>query len=332
MIELSVIMPTRNRADYLKEALESALNQTLDKSVYEIIVVDNGSTDSTRQVVEQLNRLHEDRVRYFYEPAPGLHVGRHLGARESKGDILVYTDDDIIALPEWLEAVRSAFNGPGVALVGGKNLPRWEGEVPDWVKLFESTDACGWHNGYLSLLDFGDKCMEIPAYYVYGCNFSIRKSVMYECGGFHPDSMPQELIRFRGDGETALSAALIKKGYRTIYEPRASVYHRVPPERLTAEYFCRRAFNQGVSESYTQIRKCGGLSIPRGPVKSGFSLLKKMKDWARAAMPRKKGIQTDKHPILAKVRRSYDEGLRYHQEEVAADPQLLAFILKKTYY
>ena len=332
MIELSIIMPTRNRADYLKDALESALNQTLDKSVYEIIVVDNGSTDSTHQVTEELNRLYEDRVRYFYEPAPGLHVGRHLGAREAKGDILVYTDDDIIALPEWLEAVRSAFNDPGVALVGGKNLPRWEGEVPDWVKLFESTDACGWHNGYLSLLDFGDKCMEIPAYYVYGCNFSIRKSVMYECGGFHPDSMPQELIRFRGDGETALSAALMAKGYRTIYEPGASVYHRVPPERLTVEYFCRRAFNQGVSDSYTEIRKYRGLNVPKSSIRFNLSLLRKIKAVAGAVVSRQKGNKAEVHPVLAKVRQSYEEGRRYHREEVADDPELLAFILKITYY
>jgi glycosyltransferase involved in cell wall biosynthesis len=279
-----------------------------------------------REVVEQLNQLHQKRIRYCYEPTPGLHVGRHLGAKESRSDILVYTDDDIIAFPEWLKAVRSAFSDPKVALVGGKILPRWEGEVPDWVALFRDTDQYGWSNGYLSILDFGDKRQEIPAFYVYGANFSIRKSVMYECGGFHPDSMPQELIRFRGDGETGLATAIMEKGYKTIYEPKAAVYHRVPPERLTLEYFCRRAFNQGVSDSYTQIRKYKGLAIP------DRTTLRKLIAWARSVMLRRIGIQREIHPILAKVKQSYEEGRRYHREQVASDLELLAFVLKENYY
>jgi glycosyltransferase involved in cell wall biosynthesis len=333
MIELSVIIPTRNRADYLKDALESVLNQTLNKDIYEIIVIDNGSTDNTREVVEQLNQLHQKRIRYFYEPTPGLHVGRHLGAKESRSDILVYTDDDIIAFPEWLKAVRSAFSDPKVALVGGKILPRWEGEVPDWVALFKDTDQYGWSNGYLSILDFGDKRQEIPAFYVYGCNFSIRKSVMYECGGFHPDSMPQELIRFRGDGETGLATAIMEKGYKTIYEPKAAVYHRVPPERLTLEYFCRRAFNQGVSDSYTQIRKYKGLDIPQPKIHLNLSLLKGLKDWAKqVAFNRKQARKEKTNLILAKVQQSYKDGRRYHREQVASDLELLAFVLREHYY
>ncbi|MFC1989904.1 glycosyltransferase [Chloroflexota bacterium] len=323
MIELSVIIPTRNRVDYLKDALVSVLNQALDKSTYEVIVIDNGSTDNTLQVVEKL-KAHDNRMHYFYEPVPGLHAGRHLGAKESKGNILVYTDDDIIALPGWLEAIRSTFNDPKVALVGGKCLPKWEGEVPDWLVLFKDTMEYGWADGYLSILDFGDKQLEIPAYYVYGCNFSIRKSVMYECGGFHPDSMPQELIRFRGDGETALSLTLMAKGYRTIYEPKAAVYHRVPPQRLTVDYFCRRAFNQGISDSYTEIRKHGELKGPDEAVQNSLSLLRRLKHWLRP-LPKT-------HPILAIVQQSYQEGRRYHREQVAADRELLAFIMNKNYF
>ncbi len=332
MIELSVIIPTRNRSDYLKDAIESILAQTLDKSLYEIIVVDNGSTDNTRQVAEELNGAHDDRIRYFYEPAPGLHVGRHLGARQSRGDVLVYADDDIIAFPGWLEAIKSSFTDPKAALVGGKIIPRWEGAVPDWVTLFESRDKYGWTNGYLSLLDFGDKRKKIPSYLVYGCNFSIRKSVMYQCGGFHPDSMPQELIRARGDGETALALAVTRKGYETIYAPEAAVYHRVPPARLTIEYFCRRAFNQGISDSYTQIRKYGGLNAPERTIQLDISLLKKAKDWVRAVVLPRRVNKGERHPVLLKVQQAYEEGRRYHREQVASDPDLLAFVLKEDYF
>jgi len=332
MIELSVIIPTRNRADYLKDALESILNQTLDSSAYEIIVINNGSTDRTQQVVEQLNHVHNNRIQYFYEASPGLHVGRHLGAQEARGNILVYADDDIIAFPGWLESVQSTFSDPEVALVGGKNLPRWEGDVPDWVAFFETKEEYGWTIGNLSLLDFGDVSKEIPAYYVYGCNFSVRKSIMYECGGFHPDSVPQELIRFRGDGETALSLAIAERGYKTIYEPGAAVYHRVPPERLTIEYFCRRAYNQGVSDSYTRIRMYDGLYTYRNPIRLIIAALRKLARITRYILSERQKRNNNKHPVLAKVQQAHNDGFSYHRKQVASDPELLAYVLREKYY
>ncbi len=333
MVQLSVIIPTYNRADYLVDTLTSLFSQTLDKALYEIIVVDNGSTDNTQKVIREINYKNDNRLRYFYEETPGLHTGRHLGAKEARSALLVYTDDDIIAAPGWLEAIKNTFDDPSVALVGGRILPKWEGDVPDWMNLFKSEGEYGWTIGYLSILDFGDITKEIPADYVYGCNFSIRKPVLYECGGFHPDAMPQELIRYRGDGESALSFAIMAKGYKSIYEPQAFIYHRVPPERLTVDYFCRRAFNQGVSDSYTQIRKYGGLNTHEELNRPGISLLQKLKDLLRPHLFWRKDNQVKRlHPILKKIQHSYKEGKRYHLEQVKSDSHLLAHVLKEVYY
>jgi hypothetical protein len=237
----------------------------------------------------------------------------------ARGEILVFTDDDIIAAPHWLAAIDSAFSDRHVALVGGKILPRWEGDVPAWIDFFKSELEPGWALGHLSLLDYGDSPREMPASYVYGCNFAVRRSVLYECGGFHPDSVPQELIQFRGDGETALAGEIEKKGYRVFYEPEATVYHRVPSERITVEYFCKRAFNQGVSDSYTEIRKNGGvLHMAAVEEKQGFV--------SRLLSMRRE------HPIRRQVRQAYLSGKEFHRKSVEADPELLRYVLKETYF
>jgi glucosyl-dolichyl phosphate glucuronosyltransferase len=332
MINTSVIIPTRNRALLLKDALESILKQTLSLDDFEILIVDNGSTDQTSKVAREFNAKF-GKIRYFFATEPGLHVGRHIGAQEAKGEILAYVDDDIIAASGWVKAIKDAFNDPKIALVGGKILPKWEGEVPDWINLFTSETEYGWTIGYLSLLDFGDVRNEIPAYYVYGCNFSIRKSVLFECGGFHPDSMPQELIRYRGDGETALSLAIIKKGYKSVYEPRACVYHIVPPERLTVDYFCRRAFNQGISDSYTEIRQKHGFNnLLVGNSRQSHYVVKSLKKLPQLFSYWKNKMASEQHYVEKKVSKAYKEGKSYHKRQVAKDPKLLEYVLKERYY
>lgn len=254
MTILSVIIPTRNRADLLQLALQSLKSQTLSADSFEVLVIDNGSTDNTKQIVDSFQK-QLGYIRYFFDPTPGLHVGRHLGLKMAKSDILVYADDDIEAFPTWLEGIAESFQDTSVVLVGGKNLPKFEIEPPDWILKMWVKDKNGNRIlGYLSIIDLGDAKKEISSYHVFGCNFSIRKSVLLEAGGFHPDTMPQDIIQYRGDGETHVSKFINNMGYRTTYNAKASVFHKVPKERLTEAYFCKRAYLQGISDSYTRIR------------------------------------------------------------------------------
>ena len=331
-MQLSVIIPTRNRSQWLGDAVNSILNQSLAPENYEIVVVDNGSTDGTRALAAQLEKKHPESVRCVHEERPGLHQGRHRGAREARGEILAFVDDDVIAASQWLEAIMKAFEPDDVALVGGKVLPCWEGEVPKWVPSFKKKNAFGWTLGYLSLLDFGNTPRKIPGKFVFGCNFSIRKSVLFECGGFHPDGMPEELIQFRGDGETALAKSVQAKGYGIRYEPEAVIYHRIPAERLTLEYFCRRAFNQGISESFTEIRQQHGLG--QTPVESrsgGIELAAKLKKIARAFIPKKLPADNGFQPIRQQIANAHQAGKAYHQNKVTANPEILEYVLQKTY-
>jgi glucosyl-dolichyl phosphate glucuronosyltransferase len=310
---LSVIIPTRNRARYLEGALSSLRGQTYSTESFEVLVVDNGSSDDTPEVCRSFGAF-VPHFQYLYDSRPGLHIGRHLGLKRAQADILVYADDDIEASPAWLEGIAEAFHHEQVALAGGKDLPKFESEPPVWIdRMWRKNPEGARTLPYLSLLDLGDETKEVGPDDVFGCNFSIRKSVLLEAGGFHPDAMPDELIRYRGDGETHVARYIMQKGYKTLFHPKASVYHRVPVERMTVGYVCRRAWLQGVSDSYTAVRD------GRGP---WFSYTVRLHRTVKRLVSRKPASTFISH---------YLKGFFYHQGEVKKDPALREWVMKSSY-
>ena len=302
---LSVIIPTRNRAALLYNTLESLSKQTYPSDHFEVIVVDNGSSDATSEVCLHFKQ-RITQLKRIYVPNPGLHNGRHAGLKEAIGEILVYADDDIEALSTWLEGIAESFSDPEIALVGGKILPKFECQPPEWVAALSKKTDSGWSLGWYSILDFGDRTHEIPHEYVWGCNFSIRKNVLQQAGGFHPDSVPQEIIKYRGDGETAVSIAVRDLGYKALYNPKASVYHVVSKKRLTPEYIYQRSYNQGISDSYTSIRTSRSYSDV-------------------------KQYNSPANTINDIVNRGLVDGFNNHQQMAKSDENLLAWILKESY-
>jgi glycosyltransferase involved in cell wall biosynthesis len=343
MIFLSVIIPTRDRANCLKGVLSSLTVQTYPPKCFEVLIVDNGSKDNTKEIFDfyssSILNLH-----YYYDDRPGLHVGRHVGLREAKGDILVYADDDIEATQMWLEGIAESFNDKEVVLVGGKILPKYEVAPPDWIiRMWKEDENGNRILGYLSLLDLGDEVKEINPNYVFGCNFSIRKSTLLEAGGFHPDAMPQELIKYRGDGESHVSRFILSNGYKTIYNPKASVYHMVPSSRMTEEYFCRRAFNEGISYSYTELRnkflRKDGTIKRYNAISFYYQQLKTMTIIELFKTSVQKIINIlgvnlyNSHEYINKmIDKSFKHGKKIHNKEVKNDPKLLEWVLKSNYY
>ncbi|WP_369407663.1 glycosyltransferase family 2 protein [Sulfurospirillum tamanense] len=304
---LSVIIPTKDRSSLLAKALGSIERQTLPEKLFEILVIDNGSADNTREIVKQYEAKIEN-LRYFYDATAGLHTGRHVGLRESRADLLVYLDDDVELFPNHLCSVLESFEDKCVALVGGKNLPVFEENPPAWLLSMWRKEGMV---GQLSVLDLGDKMKEIDSSFVWGCNFSVRKSVLYLANGFHPDAFPQEFIRLRGDGESHVSDYVKENGYKTIYNPGASVYHFVSKERMTEEYFCKRMFNQGISNSYSKLRKYQKFS----DLKNRFE---------------KKIIPP--MTLEDKMNNAYLDGYIFHQIECLKDAELLKWVLKERYF
>ena len=344
---LSVIVPTRNRAELLELALHSLAQQTLSPSNFEIIVVDNGSRDSTSAVAAQFEKRSAGRIRYVYEASPGLHVGRHYGLRKADGDIVVFMDDDIEAFPTLLSTIAAAFEDSQTALVGGKCLPKHEGPAPEWLSAMWAPNAHGERIlGYLSLIDLGEFPKLVDPVLVFGCNFSIRRSVLVEAGGFHPDGVPQRYIRFRGDGETYVSRYIARRGYKALYHPGASIYHHVPRSRTTLEYLCQRAYNQGISNSYTNIRTTHGLDSDvqsskgatqhsdRARRKKIGEIISSMQNRAARLLQIRPTEELIKFQdiYLGAIAAAYEAGYAFHQAAAHESEMLLEWVLRSDYW
>src|SRR6201988_2356961 len=155
MLDLSIAVTTHNRADVLAGAIESLVSQDLDPARYEIVVVDNNSSDHTRSVVESFARNHPN-VKYVFEPRQGIVFGRNTGIRTSLGPIIAFTDDDVRVSGNWAAIILEVMAAhPEVACVGGKVLPNLQGSWPAWL-----TPE---HWAPLALLDYGEASFYVTA-------------------------------------------------------------------------------------------------------------------------------------------------------------------------
>lgn len=243
---VSVIIPTYNRSGLLKQTVDSFLAQTYPADRWEMILVDNASTDDTKQVIEEI-AAREANVKGLTEINRGAHHARNSGALASRGDILYFTDDDMIAEPDLLETIVTGFvEGSRVGSVTGRVLPRWETEPPVWV-----LEYC--KNALLSLIDLGPQLQvsdEDPG--VYSCHQAVLREAFMRAGGFNPDTNAGE---FTGDNETGLNIKLKDRGYRFAYVGESVTHHMIPASRLTQAYLNSRFADQGFCDSYTEYRR-----------------------------------------------------------------------------
>lgn len=247
MRTVSIIIPTFNRAKILGQTVESCISQTYPKDKFEIIVVDNNSTDNTRQIVEKLQSKSPVTLKYLFEPRQGAHIARNMAAKSSESEILYFTDDDMILDKDVLINITKVFDlNFNVGVAGGKVLPKWEFDPPEWLlKYFK--------NGSLSLIEKSEKLI-IASYDlgIFSCHQAILKDVLFKCGGFNPDIVKEKLI---GNGETGLNIKILEAGYNFAYVDDAVSYHTIPRSRMTQKYINYRFGNQGNCDSFTIFRR-----------------------------------------------------------------------------
>ncbi len=244
-LSISAIICTHNRDQYLGAAIDSLLAQTLHD--IEIIVVDNGSTDSTAEVVQP--RLSDSRLRYVYEPTLGLSTARNTGAKTAKGDILAYLDDDAVASPQWLASLLEVYeNNSRVAIAGGKVTLLWPPGVvrpPAWL----SDDLASGLGAY----DLGERMQYIknPSLTPRGLNYSLRKTFLDSVGGFDVNlgRVGKNLL---SNEELHMTQLALKNGWHVVYVPNALAAHNVAPARLKPGWFLSRSWWQGISECYRE--------------------------------------------------------------------------------
>ncbi|MDB9372849.1 glycosyltransferase family 2 protein [Nodularia sphaerocarpa] len=243
--QISAIICTHNRDTYLGAAIDSLLAQVFTAD-FEVVVVDNGSSDRTREVVEQ--RLGDPRVKYVFEPTIGLSVARNTGARVASAEIIAYLDDDAVASAYWLQVLYAAYqNDSKLAIAGGKVTLLWPPNIepPTWLSPGLASN--------LGAYDLGDQMIYIqqPGLTPRGLNYSLRRSFLEEIGGFDPHlgRVGKNLL---SNEELQMTEFALERGWKVAYLPEALVAHNVAPERLKRSWFLNRGWWQGISECYRE--------------------------------------------------------------------------------
>ena len=246
-ILISTIICTHNRAKYLTKAIQSLVDQRTPKDKYEIIVVDNCSTDSTKEAVEQFTS--KCNIRYIYEPTLGLSYARNTGWRNARGKYSAYLDDDAIACPVWLDKILEVFETvtPVPGCVGGKTLPLWEALRPKWLsdELITCLTVIDWFDTPQVITNLNQK-------WLVGANIAFPTDVLRQVGGFVSglDRVGKNLL---SGGDVFLEKQIKKAGYTCFYHPEITVSHLVPKSRLEKRWFVRRYYSQGLSDAVMQL-------------------------------------------------------------------------------
>ncbi len=243
---ISVVICTHNRAEYLDKAIGSVLAQEMSPSEYELIVVDNNSTDTTFEVVNHFS--HAGNVRYVFEPVLGLCHARNTGWRSARGRYVAYLDDDTIASSGWLTAIREAFAGlPTPGVVGGRVDPIWEGDRPVWL-----SDDIAMSLAIMNWSDAPKRITDVNREWLTGNNMAVPVTVLAEVGGFHPwlDRVGAQML---SSGDIFLQKQIVKRGYPCLYYPAMAVRHHIPSSRLRKQWFVRRYYGQGLSDFVMQL-------------------------------------------------------------------------------
>ena len=230
-MRITVILCTYNRCRSLAKALESAAALKLpDADEWEILVVDNNSTDKTREVVEDFCRRYPGRFRYLFEPQQGKSHALNAGIRKTHADVLAFTDDDVTVDPAWLQNLTASLPDSRWAGAGGRILPQQILWPPPWISLSEPHAV-----GPLALFDPGPDVVEL-ADAPFGANMAFRRGVFEKYGGFRTDLGPRPGSEIRSE-DSEFACRLLVAGEHLRYERSAIVYHEVPESRLQKKYF-----------------------------------------------------------------------------------------------
>jgi glucosyl-dolichyl phosphate glucuronosyltransferase len=238
-MDISVVLATYNRSRSLRTALQSFSELCLsEQSSVELLIVDNNSKDNTREVTHEFASQVDFPVRYVFERKQGRSAALNSGISQAGGEIIVFTDDDVVFHREWLSNLKRTFDSCDCAAVAGKVVPQWNHVKPDWLDM----------EGQCAVVhfDLGDELREIQVPPL-GANSAFRRSVFQKHGSFRLDLGVNGSRHTVTCDDTEFGERLIQAGERIVYCPDAVVYHPVDPERTTKKYFLSWYYYNGVS-------------------------------------------------------------------------------------
>lgn len=248
-MDASIVVCTYNRAESLRDTLRAlqAL-QAAPGRTWEVIVVDNNSRDHTRAVVEEVQRTWP-LLRYEFEGAQGLSHARNHGIECARGEVILFTDDDVLPEPEWLEVTLAGLREHGADACGGWIGPIWETPPPPWL-----TER---FYGFLAVRTDRSDDYEVTADTAppYGANMAFRRRVFERVGLFDTRRGRKGAVLASGeDGE--MFERILASGMKVVFLGGSRVHHKVESFRTTKRYFRRWRFQ--TSRNIAQSRGMPG--------------------------------------------------------------------------
>ena len=255
---ISVVVCTYNRDKHIKRALDSLINQDFDTSAYEIIVVDNNSTDNTSEIIHQFKKDNPNHnITLAKETNQGLSFARNKGIELAKGQYVSFIDDDGIAQADYISKIKFYTDKyPEILAFGGKVLAKYEtGIEPEWMSKYIER--------IISIVDMGEYVKLFKNTYPVGCNMIFKKEIFDKLGGFNTQ------LRLRSD-DKYIFLKIMNAGYKVLYLPKVVVQHFIDDFRTKKEYIVRVSKLNGKAEN---------IRINSLPNKKNINYIKRLTDY-----------------------------------------------------
>jgi glycosyltransferase involved in cell wall biosynthesis len=235
---ITVIIATRNRAQSLRSTLEFLLiPANLGSFDWELLVVDNGSSDQTKELCLDFQRRFPRHFRSIVETRAGKSHALNTAIQAASGNLLAFTDDDVTCAPEYLHGIRDFFSSHVADGVQGRVFLDCEGGWPRWLDAGTAAMA--------GFRDCGEQVTELKGT-MYGLNMIVKSDVFRKIGGFLPYLGPGLI----GAEDTEFSLRMRHAGMQQMYAPQIVLHHRLSRQRLTRNFFRKRFFQEGRSNCY----------------------------------------------------------------------------------
>lgn len=241
-MRVSVVICTYNRERFLTGTLESVVSQTFPATDFELVLVDNASTDRTAEICATFASAHPTLdMRYVMEGSQGLSFARNRGIAESKGELIVFIDDDVFLDAEYLSRLDAHYAADAALMANGTRVEvRYEGRKPDWMSRYLEP-LVGHH-------DFGEVKRAYPSgKYPVGCSMAFRREALQAIGGFRTD-LGRKGGSLGANEEKDLFARMRAVGLSVAYLPDVVLTHRIDDRRLDLAYVKRQAVGVGRGE------------------------------------------------------------------------------------
>lgn len=250
-MKISIIIPTHNRAETLRNAIESII-PLQSEAVFEFVIVDNNSNDNTKEIVESYPRL----AKYVFEGRTSFTAARKTGADNANGEILLYLDDDVLIQPGSLRNIVDIFSRyPDCGVIAGRIEPKYTQKPPEWTLACQKSFN-GWSLFNSETYSFlRQPFQEVPS--AAGPMMAIRRSTFDLVGGFPPDTVGVETNKglksfnklYIGPGDYGLCLRVREAGYRVYFSENIAVFHVIPPVRFTVDFWRSRMIGEAYQEA-----------------------------------------------------------------------------------